>query len=547
MIELSESRIDKRQVKTLLRAAFKTDLRGSSNPMNMAGNQSTKFPPLFGVILFQGFIGLGMAAFTFAVKNPFMTSLIVYSAMAIFLSITILLEFSNLILNPDEYQIAAPLPIGSKTFFVTKLIHLLAYVNILGSVFYLPSAVTVSIANQNLLLFFSFSLAGLLAATTIGMVFVVLYTLILKIVNRETMQRVSGYVQLGLISLFYFGFFVAPRLIPRESLEILADSIWLYLAPTAWFSAIAKLPAGGIKAIDLCASFVGIIVLFMFFRAGLSRLSLSYARTLSSTVAQRGQLKRKQKWGLIARLTLAVSSHEDRAVWKLIRKQFKYDNRFKMSILVIIPLTALYVYMGIADGKPTVDPFTVSFGRNAGKTNLLLYMAVIMLPFLVTVNTSFSESYRSAWVFFTSPADRTRIVLSSARFALTYFCFPFTILLAGLFTWLFGDYIHALLHSLFLFVLLMILTKSMVLIYPRIPFSQTQKAGQSTAIFFFMMLVGLPIAMVPMIVVSNIGYGGYHGYAIYLLSGLILNFVLQWLLKKTIPKRMARLEFSAPI
>lgn len=547
MIELSESRIDKHQVKALLRAALKTDLRGSSNPMNAAGNQSMKFPPILGVIIFKGFIGLGLAIFTFAVKDPFMASLIVYSAMAIFLSITILLEFSNLILNPDEYQIVAPLPIGSKTFFVTKLIHLLAYVNIIGSVIYLPSAVTVSIANQNLLLFFSFFLAGLLAATTIGMVFVVLYTLILKIVNRETMQRVSSYVQLGLISLFYFGFFVGPRLIPRESLGILADSIWLYLAPPAWFSAIAKMPAGGIRAIDLCACFLGIIVLFMFFRAGVSRLSLSYAQTLSMTVTQQGQLKKKQRRGLIARLTLAVSNHEDRAVWKLIRKQFKYDNRFKMSILVIVPLTALYVYMGIADGKTTVDPFTISFGMKSGNTNFMLYMAVIMLPFLVTINTSFSESYRSAWVFYASPADRTRIVLSSARFALTYFCFPFTILLAGLFTWFFGDYIHALLHSLFLFVLLMILTKFMVIIYPRIPFSQTHKAGQSTATFFFMMLVGLPIAMVPMIIVSTIGYGGYRGYKFYLVTALILNFALHWILKKTIPKRISELEFSAQV
>ena len=404
MIELSESRIDKRQVKTLLRAALKTDWRGSSNPMNAAGNRSTKFPPMLGVVIWKGLIGLGLAPWTFIVKDPFMASLFVYSAMAVFLSITILLEFSNLILSPDEYQIVAPLPIGSKTFFVTKLIHLLAYVNILGSIIYLPSAVTASIVNQNLLLFFSFSLAGLLAATTLGMVFVVLYTLILKIVNRETMQRVSGYVQLILISLFYFGFFVAPRLIDRESLGNLADSIWLYLAPPAWFSAIAKLPAGNISGIDLCASFIGIIVLFMFFRAGVSRLSLSYAQTLSTTVVQRGQLKRKQKRGLIARLTLAVSNHEDRAVWKLIRKQFKYDNRFKMSILVIIPLTALYVYMGIADGKTPVDPFTISFGMNAGNANFMLYMAVAMLPFLVTINTSFSESYKSAWVFFASPA-----------------------------------------------------------------------------------------------------------------------------------------------
>jgi hypothetical protein len=549
MIELSELKIDWHQVKTLIRAALKTDMRGSSNPMNAAANKSTKFPPILGVILIKGIIGLGLAAYTAMVKDPFMSSFLVYAAMAVFLSITILLEFSNLILSPDEYRIIAPLPIGSKTFFVTKLIHLLAYVNILGSVIYLPSAITVSVVNQNLFLFFSFFLAGLLAATTIGMAFVVLYTLILKIIHRETMQRVAGYAQLILITLFYFGYFASFRMFNKASLVFLQkfDSIWLYLAPPAWFSAIAKLPAG-ITAIDLCASFTGIVVLFIFFRAGVSRLSMDYAQTLSATVAQQqGQLKSRQKKGIIAGFTLAVSNYEDRAVWKLIRKQFKYDNRFKMSILTIIPLTAFYVYMGIAGGKSMADPFTISFVKNAGPPNFLLYIAVAILPFMITINTSFSESYQSAWIFFTSPADRSRIVLSSSRFALYYFCLPFTILLVFLFTWFFGDFFHALLHSLFIFVIIMILTKVMVLIYPRIPFSQAQKKGQLSATFFLMMFVALPAAMIPMIVVSTIGYGGYKGYAVYLVIALIINFVFHFILKKTIPRRVAKLEFSAQV
>ncbi len=548
-MEFSESKIDKRQVKALLRAALKTDLRGSGNPMNVGGNPSTKFPPLVGVMILVGMFGLFLAMSTFFVKNPFTTSFLVYSTMALFLAITILLEFSNLILSPDEYEIISPRPISSKTFFVTKLIHLLVYVNMLGLIIYLPSAVTASIANRNLPLFFSFFLGGFLAATTIGMVFVVLYTLILKIVNRETMQRVSGYAQLIMICLFYFGFFAAPHMMAKGSTGFFnkLDSNWLYLAPPAWFSAIAKLPAGGITIVNLCAAFFGIAVLFMFFRASISRLSLRYARTLSTTVAQQEQLQVKKKQGLITRLAFAFSNYEDRAVWRLIRKQFKYDNRFKMSILTIIPLTGFYVYMGIKSGNTTIDPFAILSGVNTGKPNFLLYFAVSILPFMVTVNTSFSVSYKSAWVFFTSPADRTRIVLSSARFALTCFCLPFTILMAGLFTWFFGNYMHALLHSLFIFVLLMILTKIMVLIYPRVPFSQPMQKGQSSANMLLMIFIAMPVTMIPMVFVSKVGYGGYHGYMIYLFIALIINFILHWILKKTIPKRVAKLEFAAQV
>ena len=285
-------------------------------------------------------------------------------------------------------------------------------------------------------------------------------------------------------------------------------------------------------------------MLLIFFRAGVSRLSLDYAQTLSSTVGQKDQIKSGKKKGIFAGLFLAFASHEDRAVWKLIRKQFKYDNHFKMSILTIIPLTAFYVYMGIDDGKSMSDPFVISFLKHAGPPNFLLYIAVAMLPFIVTINTSFSASYQSAWVFFTSPADRTRVVLSSARFALYYFCLPFTVLLVFLFTWFFGNMVHALLHSVFIFVILMILTKFMVLLYPRVPFSQHNVKG-SFSISFLMMFIAMPLVIIPMSIVSTIGYGGYNGYAIYIAVSLIINFMLCVMLKRKIPGKVAKLEFSA--
>lgn len=543
-MELSESKIDWHQVKALLRAAIKTDLRGSSNPMNTNRARSSRIPPIVGLMIFKGFIALGLAGFAFALKNPFMASFLVLTIMMVFMSLTILLEFSNLILSPDEYRIVSHLPIGSKTFFISKLIHLLVYVNVLASILYIPSAVTVSIAGHNFYLFFSFITAGLLAATTTGMAFVVLYTMLLKIINREAMQRVAGYAQLVLISLVYFCWFALPRLFSKNAFGMLKDfdASWIYLAPPAWFGALAKLPAGGITAYDIYASLAGIIVLLIFFRAGLSRLSLGYAQTLSSTVAQQDKMYQKKKQGLISKLTLAISNSEDRAVWKLIQKQFKYDNRFKMSILTIIPLTAFYVYMGISSGKTIADPFVISFHTHTGGPNILLYMAVAMLPFMITINTAFSDSYQSAWVFFTSPADRTRIVLSSARFALYYFCFPFTILLLFLFSWFFKNYFHALLHCILIFVILMIMTKVMVLLYPRIPFSQIYKKG-SSSVSFIMMFIVLIVVTIPMVVISTIGYGGYRGYGIYLVIALIINFVFQIILKKEIPGRVEKLEF----
>ena len=543
MIQLSESNIDWHQVKTLLRAALKTDWRGSNSPMNANRAKASSFPPMLGLMFFNTFIGLGLAGFSFIIKNPFMASFLVLTFMAVFVSLTILLEFSNLILSPEEHRIISPLPVGSKTFFITKLLHLLLYVNILPLPIYIPSAVSVSFAAHNPLIFLSFSFASMLAATTIGMLFVVIYTMLLKIVNQETMQRVAAYAQFALTTAVYFFYIAVFRFIGKEGLITFRDfdSNWIYLAPPAWFAAIAKLPAGNIKAFDLYAFLAGITTLAIFFFAGLSKLSLEYSKNISTTVAHEDKKYTPKKRGFISRLICAVSSHEDRAVWPLIRKQFKYDNRFKMSILSIFPLTIFYVYMDFSNGKTMLDPFITTIGNHSGPPNFMIYFAVSLFPFMVITNTAFSESFQSAWVFFTSPADRTRIVLSSSRFALYFFCLPFCIFLFFLFNHFFNNILHAFLHFIFLFALLMILIKIMVLAYPRIPFSQTYKKGTNSMNFFIMFLLML-LVNIPLTIISMLGYGGYIGYCILLGIVLCINMLFHAIIKKNIPGRIEKLQ-----
>jgi ABC-2 type transport system permease protein len=549
MIDLSEEKIDRPQLKTLLRTAWKTDLRSSGNPMAHNKVRSSNFPPLLSVMIMKTLIGMGLAAFAFFIKDPFLACFYVISTMMVFLALTVLLEFSNLILSPDDYQIIAVRPVGSKTFFAAKMIHLLVYVNTLGFLLYFPSSISTALANKNPLLFPAFFAAGMLSTTAIGLFFVLLYTLMLRIVNREVMQQVLGYANLFLMFLVYMGYFVVPRLLGKESLahfrEFKPD--WIYLAPTAWFAAIAKLPINAVSFMDLIVVILACTALFTLYRACIGKLSLRYAQTLSNTVGQQEQQQKRRKRGLVSRLLLAISNSEDRAVWCLIRKQFKYDNRFKMSILGILPITAIYLFMGISKGDSIPNPFRVSMENGGGEVNFLLYMAVALLPFMITVGTVNSDSYRSAWVFYASPADRTRIILSSARFALIWFCFPFTILLAGIFTWFFGSLIHAVLHCILIFSFLMILTKIMVLFYPRIPFSQPQKTGQRSFSIFIMMFVSMPTVLIPMTIVSVVGYGGYIGYTILLGITLTVNIILHRILKKTIPRRAAKMEFTAPV
>jgi len=549
MTDLSESKVDLLQLKTLLRTAWKTDLRNSGNPMNPSANRSRGLPPLLAVMMVKLFIGIGLAVLTFFIRDPFMSSFLVVSTMVVFLAMTVMLEFSNLILNPEDYKIMAVQPVSSKTFFAAKVIHLLAYVNTLAFLLYFPSAVTGAAANSNILLFPAFIAAGVLSASAIGLSFVLVYTLLLRIASREVMLRVLGYFNMTFTLMVYLGYFIAPKMLGKESLLLVREfkSGWIYLAPPAWFAAIVQLFTDQASAKDLGAAILALIVLYAVYRTGVSRLSLGYAQTLAEIVEQKESKKNKRRKGVFSGIFRAVTSGEDRAVWTLIRKQFKYDNRFKMSILGIIPLMAIYVFIGISEGETVPDPFLASLGDGRTGGNYLLYIAAAMFPYMITFGTVNSDSYRSAWVFYISPADRTRIILSSARFALVWFCLPFTLVLTGVFTWYFRNPVHAVLHCLVVYLILTVQTKIMVLLYPRIPFSQPAKTGQLSMSVMIMVFISIPVMCVPMVIISMVGYGGYMGYVIWTGGLFAVNFALFRIVNRVIPERARKMEFTAPV
>lgn len=517
--------------------------------MDPSGGGSGKVPPMVAVMLVKLFIGLGLGAMVFVIREPFTSAFLVFSTMMVFLTMTVLLEFSNLILRPDESHIIAALPVGSRTFFAAKMTHLLAYVNVLGSLIYLPPAIASAVANRNPLLFPGFLVAGALAATAMGLSLVLLYALLLRIVDREAMQRVLGYANLALTLVVYLGYFVAPRMLEGDALSAIPrfSTGWIYLAPPAWFAAVVNLLAGEAAPGDAAASLFALLLLAAAWRAAMSRLSLEYAGTLADTVGWDDAHRKTAGSGWGSRLLGLVAASEDRAVWTLIRKQFKYDNRFKMSILSILPLTAIYVFLGISEGKAVPDPFLAPAGEGTAGGNSLLYIAAALFPYMITLGTVNSDAYRSAWVFYASPADRARIILSPARYALLWFCLPFTLLLAGIFTWYFGNAAHAVLHCLMIYAILMIQTRILTLMYPRIPFSQPPKTGQRTLLIFVLVILSIIVMCVPMGIVTAVGYGGYAGYAAWLAAALVINGLLARIIQRTIPRRAARMEFTAPV
>jgi hypothetical protein len=541
----AQDRIDRHQLKSLLKVAIKTDFRGSHNPFQNLGKGESKFPPILGVLLMQAFVSIIISVFVSKLNDAFFGSLAVNTFVLVFVSLTILLEFSNLILSPDDYAIIAPHPVNSRTFFAVKSLNFLIFISASAVVMAAAPSVVAAFVSGHWWLGPLTFLAAWSTAVATSLFFILFYTLMLRVVKRETMQRYLGYSQLLFIVVIYTGYMVLPRLLDKfESFDLQRfDSWYLYLAPPSWFACWPALFADSLRFDHLAAAIAGIACLATMIAVGMSRLSLEYALTLADTVEQQEKLVARRKRGFIGKMMDAVANNEDRAIWALIRVQFKYDNRFKTPILTIIPLTALYIFMGIQDGGTIVDPFAIVESAKV-QTNFFLYLAVAFLPLMIVTSTSNSTSANASWVFFASPSNRLKLVLASTRFAVIFFCVPYLILLCGILTYFFGNFVHAALHCFIIFLMLIVMLQLMLTIMPRIPFSLPVRAGQRSLAFFAMFLIPTAFIIGPMIVLLKVGYGGPVRYlSIAAVLGLLV-WLTNVLLKRATPKRLNKLEYA---
>lgn len=539
----SNAKVDRRQMWALVRAGFKTDMRGAKNPLGSMGKSKGGFPPLLGVTLFYLLIGILMSVFLALGRENFFTSaLIVNASLMTFIAISILMEFSNIILTPDDWQIVAPMPVTSKTFFLAKFINLMIYIGMLGGAVALPCTITYAAVSGDLFAGLVVLLSLLVNSVATATFFIILYTLALHFADRERMNSVLGYLQLVLIFGFYFMMFVMPRQIGNFTQAIAeVDIWWLPLTPPGWFASMPALLEQSFDMTRLVGAGIGLAVLAICLIAVLKRLSLGYAASLQHTTAARHEEDPLRAESRTRRGRLLPP--EFRVVGRLIRAQFKHDNRFKMSVLAAVPIAVMYLYLGMSSGRVLLDPF-VEHSADSPEGAFLVYIAVALLPLMVLSGITMSSSWQAAWVFLASPTDRVKLVRAGKRYALLYFALPFLLIIYGVMVYFFGDALHALAHSITLYLISLIGVTMMITFTGRLPFSMPQRKGQRTASFMLGWIGPFVLVVPPMVIIGKFGYGSWLTYLVILAVLLAINAGLLIIERAALKKRVTGYEMS---
>lgn len=471
--------VDWTQWKVLTRALLKRDFRTRTMSVGRAGNrQQSGTGGLLSQAILYGVFGMMMAGLVVLAKDLFFIGIVLCAYVMFMVGTAVLLDHSSAFTAADDYAVLGFRPVTSRTYFAVRLTNVLIYTMAMTSmVAIIPIGA----------LFWKHGLAagsaGVFAlygsSLTITFLLLLSYASLQRFIGADRMKNVLTAVQMVMSFGLYGGFFFLSRIFTKSFLSgfTLAKTWWLMAWPPAWFASAFDLAAGQRTPVVITATGAAVVALAGLTWALTGSLSSGFTERLGeSTVAVRvGTAPRKP-----AKAGRFFRGGESRAMALLIRSQFRNDQKFKMGVLTIIPLTVLYIFRGVSE-----------HGGSDGRDFTLVGFAVMMFPAMLKMQLTRSDSYRASWIFFTAPVDRSTLIRASKNVVVAMFLLPYLAFVSAALIWATKDVPGSLLHVVVLGCVSHLVLQITVLLAPELPFALPMEKTRSASLFTLMIGIGL--------------------------------------------------------
>lgn len=458
-----------------------------------AGDEkNNQFLIVLGMYTFFGlFTGLSMLAIPQR-EALFIPLTATFGYLMVFCAMTLLSDFSSLILDSADNQIILPRPVSGRTLLLSRIVHIAGYL----------FSITLALSLVGLLVVtFRFGpLAGVMflimsLLSSVLMVFLtnVFYLLLMQFTSEERLREVINYFQIVMAIVFYGSYQLVPRLMDRDTmLQAVEWKNWFYFVPPMWMAGAVDMvvqPAfdwqhGLLTVLAIVLPFAGLWVmnrvLGPVFNARLAGLEQDSTPAATQTGPE-------QTSSIMQRLShLLTNNPLERAAFGFTWRVTARDRKFKLKTYPQLGFGLAYIIAMSVGGFG-------SFGKSGGFYLFALYYTGL---FVMTAQyqLSASDDFKAAWVYGSTPISKPGEILSGAMKALiAKLMVPFYILVAIYIAWRFGldkidDIVLAFSNSL-----IMSLSSAMAM-ERRLPFSMAQdvvKRSNTARGFVVLFILGL--------------------------------------------------------
>ncbi|MBX3255925.1 MAG: hypothetical protein KF862_17455 [Chitinophagaceae bacterium] len=449
--------------------------------------------------LFSIFIG-AMVLFL----PSFMLAMIFLHAYIIFMmAMTLITDFSTVLLDTADNQIILPRPVNSRTLFMARQVHILLYLLQFTIAMCLIPVVCVGIKYG--LLTGIASIVTMLLSVLLAVFFTYfLYLLILRWGNEAKAKEMVTWFQIAMTIFFAVGYQVIPRFINMSELADSFELHWYsYLFPPVWM-AVALEAVYTLQAdiVHIGVTVVAVSLPLLLFRLLSKYLAPSFASRLSAIhtdvqdVLTPNATADKRSAGSILSALLAKSSLV-KAGFEMAWNVTGRDKSFKLQFYPSLGYIFVFIFIFVFNSGRNLD---ASWANLSGSTKFLWF---IYLPMFTVANAilfvTFSENFLASWVYQSAPVQKPgELILGSLIALFVKYFLPIYILMFGICVYIWGwtvadDFLFGLVNDYLCFLMLGSIGRQYL------PFSRQpntrQQAGRFLLVIFQMTVIGILVGL----------------------------------------------------
>lgn len=461
---------------------------------------------IFATLIVYCVLGLFVSLLIPMVKDIVISMTIIHSYVLFMMAMTLITDFSSVLLDTIDNQIVLPRPVSSKTFFVARLVHILVYL----------LQFTIAVALFPIILTFVtygvfVGLASIftILLTVLFSVFLtyLLYGLILKCSSEQRLKDVISGFQIVMTITFAIDFQIVPRLFDVDKMANFSMPIYwyTYFLPPLWMANLLQ----SVKTFSadmphLIMILLAITIPFFTFWAMIKFLAPSFSKKIAALgnagdeTTSEEKNAAKNKIALSEKLSAFVCSNKtERAgfelAWKITCRDKNFKIQFYPSLAYILVFAFVFIFNKSKDYAAT--------WQNLPNTNSFLWFVYLPM-FTMSAALSlvaFNENFAASWVYFSRPLQKPGSLISGAlKMLIVKFMLPIVLVLFSFAMYVWGykiidDFILGVLNNILIFIFLSHITKSYL------PFSMQpnvkQQTGKFIQVILQMVIIGILVGL----------------------------------------------------
>ncbi|GHN01358.1 hypothetical protein WSM22_28470 [Cytophagales bacterium WSM2-2] len=406
--------IDYNQLRAIVGVKLEMDNRRPPS-FRLQQNQKEQSSSFVLIFFIYGLFGAFLSALIGYFPSVIFSFSIYHSYLMVMITLTLISDFSAVLLDTSDNTIVLPRPITPKTFYAARTTHILLYIVQIGlALALIPIVVTFFVHGvlTGVAIILTTILTVILSvALTNG-----LYLLMMRFTSEEKLKAIVNYFQIGMAVLMMGGYQLLPRMLGSQDLENVATDLhwWSIFIPPMWMAGMGKmLKDFTFEPLYLTVTALAIIVpvatwklidkyLTPYFTTKIADLGTSVAPAPIVSASP-------SKPGWVASIGNRVTKPGlERAAFSLVTFAFARDRKLKLRIYPAIGYFVVMIIVFTLQSKSKGDLPLMEYIMSLGNTERHLFVIYACIYVLLTASFEihFSDEYKAAWVFNSAPIQK---------------------------------------------------------------------------------------------------------------------------------------------